>query len=317
MQLQSRAVAATWTWSTCCNRSTRASTRSGSARELVLAWESGAQPVVVLTKSDRVDADEIERQRADAQRFAPGVRIVCTSTMADHGLEELDDLRGPGHVIALLGASGAASRRWSTHSQATRSSCVAEVRDSDGPADGARPPRGQIVALADGSLLIDAPGIRGVGLWNADAGLERGLRRSGRVSSSSAASTTPPAPPNPGAVLSLRSKLGRIGADRARSGAPWRPIDDLEDGLQVRGREQRRQTNRVRQAQGGTPRPAASTTTPASTTIPRTTTTWVDVGGSTTCSPSAARRRPARPATSTSSPCRRPGCCRVGRWSRR
>ena len=212
------------------------------ARELVLAWESGAQPVVVLTKADKVDAEEIERQRADAQRFAPGVRVVCTSTRADGGLDELADLRGPGHVIALLGASGAGKSTLVNALAGHQVQLVAEVRDSDGRGRHTTT-AGQIVALADGSLLIDTPGIRGVGLWNADAGLERAFDDLvAFVQQCRFDDCTHTTEPGCGLVAAIES--GQIGADRVEI---WRTLaaelDDLEDGLEVRGREQRRQKN--------------------------------------------------------------------------
>jgi ribosome biogenesis GTPase / thiamine phosphate phosphatase len=77
------------------------------ARELVLAWESGAQPVVVLTKADLVGAEELESQRRTAERFAPGVEVFAVSTADPPSIERLHERHGAGHVIALLGASGA------------------------------------------------------------------------------------------------------------------------------------------------------------------------------------------------------------------
>ncbi len=212
------------------------------ARELVLAWESGAQPVVVLTKADLVADDEIERQLTDARRFAPGVRVVRTSTRDDGGLDELADLRGPGHVIALLGASGAGKSTLVNALAGRPVQLVAEVRDSDGRGRHTTT-AGQIVALADGSLLIDTPGIRGVGLWNADAGLERAFDDLvAFVQQCRFDDCTHTTEPGCGLVAAIDS--GQIGADRVEI---WRTLaaelDDLEDGLEVRGREQRRQKN--------------------------------------------------------------------------
>ncbi len=75
LQLQSRAVAANMDLVYVLQPLDPGLNPLRLARELVLAWESGAQPVVVLTKADKVDAEEIERQRADARRFPPGVQV--------------------------------------------------------------------------------------------------------------------------------------------------------------------------------------------------------------------------------------------------
>ncbi|MFM7063284.1 MAG: GTPase RsgA, partial [Actinomycetes bacterium] len=55
------------------------------ARELVLAWESGAEPVVVLTKTDLVPPDEVAAARAQAEAWAPGVQVVCLSARTADG----------------------------------------------------------------------------------------------------------------------------------------------------------------------------------------------------------------------------------------
>ena len=212
------------------------------ARELVLAWESGARPVVVLTKADLVGDDEIERQRADAARFAPGVHIAVTSTRDDGGLSDLSGLRGPDHVIALLGASGAGKSTLVNAMAGHQVQLVAEVRDSDGRGRHTTT-AGQIVPLPDGSLLIDTPGIRGVGLWNADAGLERAfddlVAFVQQCRFDDCTHTT-----EPGCGLIAAIDAGLIQSDRVEI---WRALaeelDDLEDGLEVRGREQRKQKN--------------------------------------------------------------------------
>jgi ribosome biogenesis GTPase len=74
-------------------------------RLLALAWESGAQPVVVLTKSDTAqDPAAIARQLG---ALAPRVRVLPVSVRRAYGLEPLRELVRPGHTLALLGRSGA------------------------------------------------------------------------------------------------------------------------------------------------------------------------------------------------------------------
>jgi ribosome biogenesis GTPase len=73
-------------------------------RELVLAWESGARPLVVLTKADL--AEDWEQQRAEAASVSAGVDVVATSAFTGEGLDELSGYLGTGSTVALLGASG-------------------------------------------------------------------------------------------------------------------------------------------------------------------------------------------------------------------
>ena len=142
------------------------------ARELVLAWESGAQPVVVLTKADLIDDAAIAVQRREAARFSPGAEVVVCSVRDGRGLGELSARCGPGHVVALLGASGSGKSSLTNRLAGREVQMVAEVRRSDHRGRHTTT-AGQMVGLAGGGWLIDTPGIRGVGLWAADEGLER------------------------------------------------------------------------------------------------------------------------------------------------
>lgn len=141
------------------------------ARELVLGWQSGAEPVVVLTKADLVDGQEAEEQRRLARSFAPGSRVLCVSSRSEQGLSELAELLGPGTIAALMGASGAGKSSLVNALAGHRVQLTAEVREGDLKGRHTTT-AGQIVELSDGTLLIDTPGIRGVGLWAADEGFE-------------------------------------------------------------------------------------------------------------------------------------------------
>lgn len=152
------------------------------ARELVLAWESGAQPIVVLTKSDLVSAEERELQRSAAFKFAPGVDVLAvsahqgpndpTDSVVHGGMIELEPFLGPSSITVLLGASGAGKSSLVNALAGRPVQLTAEVRGSDRKGRHTTT-AGQIVELRSGALLIDTPGIRGVGLWAADEGFER------------------------------------------------------------------------------------------------------------------------------------------------
>lgn len=142
------------------------------ARELVLGWESGAQPVVVLTKSDLVDAGEAARERGIAVSFAPGCEVLVVSSRTGEGLAELGSLLGPGTISALMGPSGAGKSSLVNALAGRVVQLTAEVREGDRRGRHTTT-AGQIVELPNGALLIDTPGIRGVGLWAADEGFER------------------------------------------------------------------------------------------------------------------------------------------------
>lgn len=136
-------------------------------RFLSLAWESGAQPVVVLTKADLVP--DTTHLLADAEAAAPGVLVVAASAATGDGLDVLTAALGGGTAV-LLGQSGAGK---STLTNALLGSEVQEVqatRDADGKGRHTTTTR-DLLPLPGGGVLIDTPGLRGVGLWDVQTGL--------------------------------------------------------------------------------------------------------------------------------------------------
>lgn len=139
-------------------------------RFLALAWESGAQPVVVLTKADLVpDPVTLAHLVQDVETSAPGVPVLTASALHGDGLDTLDALVGSGTTV-LLGQSGAGK---STLANALVGEDVMDVRaarDIDGKGRHTTTTR-NLLALPSGGVLIDTPGLRGVGLFDAETGV--------------------------------------------------------------------------------------------------------------------------------------------------
>jgi ribosome biogenesis GTPase / thiamine phosphate phosphatase len=214
------------------------------ARELVLAWESGATPVVVLTKADLVEPAEADAQAAEARRWAPGAAVHTASTARDGGVDTLRAYTGPGHVLALLGASGAGKSSLANALAGREVQLVAEVRDNDRRGRHTTS-AGQMIHLADGAQLIDTPGIRGVGLWAADDGLERAFEDLLPFAEQCRfVDCTHRAEPGCGILAAVEA--GEVGADRL---AVWHELvgelESLEADLEVRDREMERQVNQT------------------------------------------------------------------------
>ncbi|MET7711952.1 ribosome small subunit-dependent GTPase A [Streptomyces sp. NPDC005407] len=139
-------------------------------RFLALAWESGAQPLVVLTKADLVpDVTGLSYLVQDVETTAPGVQVLPVSSATGEGVDVLAAVVSGGTSV-LLGASGAGK---STLANALLGEDVMDVqatRDVDGKGRHTTTTR-NLLALPGGGVLIDTPGLRGVGLWDAEAGV--------------------------------------------------------------------------------------------------------------------------------------------------
>ncbi len=150
-------------------------------RFLSLAWSSGAQPVLVLTKADLVP-DETTRSHllADAATSAPGVPVLAVSAETGEGVDELAAAVAGG-TTALLGQSGAGKSTLANALLGRAAQTVRTVRDRDHKGRHTTTTRDLLPLPAErgGGVLIDTPGLRGVGLWDAEDGL-RGDRGTGR-----------------------------------------------------------------------------------------------------------------------------------------
>ncbi|MFI6460481.1 ribosome small subunit-dependent GTPase A [Streptomyces sp. NPDC050528] len=139
-------------------------------RFLALAWESGARPVVVLTKADLVpDAVTLSYLVQDVEKTAPGVPVLSVSAATGDGIDVLAAIAAGGTSV-LLGQSGAGK---STLANALLGEDVMDVqatRDVDGKGRHTTTTRNLLV-LPGGGVLIDTPGLRGVGLWDAETGV--------------------------------------------------------------------------------------------------------------------------------------------------
>ena len=137
-------------------------------RYLTLAWESGAQPVILLTKADLADnlADTISNVEAVAQ----GVPVYVVSSRTGMGVEQLEQHLKPGVTIALLGSSGVGKSTLINRLLGHEQLRTGEVR-VDGRGRHTTTYR-QLVKLPSGALIIDTPGLRELQLWDAEGGLQ-------------------------------------------------------------------------------------------------------------------------------------------------
>jgi ribosome biogenesis GTPase len=133
-------------------------------RLAVVAHQSGAEPVVVLTKADLLDADELAHRREAVEGAAPGVSVFAVSSPRREGLEPLRHYLAEGRTVVLLGSSGAGKSTLLNTLVGEEVMRTAAVREGDDRGRHTTSHR-ELVPLPGGGLLIDGPGIREVQLW--------------------------------------------------------------------------------------------------------------------------------------------------------
>jgi ribosome biogenesis GTPase len=142
-------------------------------RFLTAVWESGARPVLVLTKVDLAqDPVEVAVAEVQLEEVAAGVPVVATSAVSGVGMDAVRAFLGPGRTVALIGSSGVGKSTLANALLGEERLLVREIREDD--ARGRHTTVGrQIVALKDGGgLLLDTPGLRELGLWDDGTGLD-------------------------------------------------------------------------------------------------------------------------------------------------
>jgi ribosome biogenesis GTPase len=137
-------------------------------RYLMVAWESGADPVVLLNKADL--ARDLPARLAEVEGVAPGVPVHALSAGTGQGLEALEPHLGRGQTVALLGSSGVGKSTLINRLLGEERLATGAVRADDGRGRHTTTHR-EMVLLPRGAVLIDNPGMRAVGLWGGEEGL--------------------------------------------------------------------------------------------------------------------------------------------------
>ena len=137
-------------------------------RYLVSGWESGAQPVIVLNKSDL--AADLAAAVAEVEAVAFGVPVHVVSCLDGAGLDELEPYLSGNRTVALLGSSGVGKSSLLNRLLGWERQDVQTLR-GDGKGRHTTTHR-ELVPLAKGGLVLDTPGMRELGLWSAEAGVD-------------------------------------------------------------------------------------------------------------------------------------------------
>jgi ribosome biogenesis GTPase len=136
-------------------------------RLAALAWDGGATPVAVLTKSDLADDPDAAARAVSETLFA--IDVVVTSVATGRGLDELA-ARARGNTVALLGPSGAGKSTLVNALVGEEIRAIGAVREGDAKGRHVTTAR-ELVRLPTGGVLVDTPGLRAVGLGDAIEGV--------------------------------------------------------------------------------------------------------------------------------------------------
>jgi ribosome biogenesis GTPase len=139
-------------------------------RYLATAWDSGASPIVVLTKADLCHDRERDALAGRIEAVALGVPVHAVSAVTGQGLDRLRASFAAGQTAALLGSSGAGKSSLVNALAGAPLMATRAIREDDARGRHTTTHR-QLVLLPDGRLVLDTPGMRELGLWEADAGV--------------------------------------------------------------------------------------------------------------------------------------------------
>ena len=137
-------------------------------RYLTLAWQSGATPVILLTKADLVEDDWDFLCRVE--RVAAGVNIHAVSAHTGYGLPRLNAYLQPGKTVVFLGSSGVGKSSLVNALAGEDIMAVNAIREDDSKGRHTTTHR-QLIRLKSGVMIIDTPGMRELGMWDVSEGL--------------------------------------------------------------------------------------------------------------------------------------------------
>ncbi|MBE6951803.1 MAG: ribosome small subunit-dependent GTPase A [Ruminococcaceae bacterium] len=138
-------------------------------RYLTLGWQSGATPVILLTKADLVE--EHWEYLTRVERVAAGANVHVVSAHTGYGLPRLNAYLQPGKTVVFLGSSGVGKSSLVNALAGEELMTVGGIREDDSKGRHTTTHR-QLIRLSSGVEIIDTPGMRELGMWEVSEGIE-------------------------------------------------------------------------------------------------------------------------------------------------
>lgn len=138
-------------------------------RYLILVWESGANPVIILNKADL--CDRVEQRKSEVEAIAPCVPVIVLSAIENQGIDALTGYLGAGQTVALIGSSGVGKSTITNQLVGSQIQAIQSVRQGDNRGRHTTTYR-ELIALPSGGLLMDTPGMREIQMWNGSEGFQ-------------------------------------------------------------------------------------------------------------------------------------------------
>jgi ribosome biogenesis GTPase / thiamine phosphate phosphatase len=142
-------------------------------RYLVMAADGGVEPIVILTKTDLISHDELEQKLVAIRSTAITARVFALSNVTGIGFDEFQQMLVPGQTYCLLGSSGVGK---TTLINRLIGQDAYDTKAVSGTGEGTHTTaRRQLIVLSQGSMLIDTPGMRELGLLGVSDGVNQGF----------------------------------------------------------------------------------------------------------------------------------------------
>jgi ribosome biogenesis GTPase len=138
-------------------------------RYIATAKQSGAEPVIVLNKSDI--CTDVEAKIDEVKAIAPDLSVLAISATEKIGLEKLSPYLQDGKTAVLLGSSGVGKSTLINALEGRERQKIGEIREDDGRGRHTTTAR-ELLILEKGGIIIDNPGMREIQLWDASDGLD-------------------------------------------------------------------------------------------------------------------------------------------------